>query len=177
MRSVFDKYEKKEEEYCKKFPHRRRKGEDELLRNFPIPKQEIEVASIKDEEGKKALRKALEDEYERVGLKWDPDTECIVHFYSGSAEMKILETFQGDLKVGDKIDVSWKSVHFRWSCPPILPFEGECGWIFEGSVKNGDQVALGHGFIEKKQARKALATYKKRVEQDTAELKDRPKSE
>lgn len=153
-----------------------------------LPDKKVEEAEKKDQERKKTLRKALEDEHKRVGLKWDPATECVVHFYSGSAEMKILETFQGDLKVGDKISVSWENVHFRWSCPPILPFEGECGWIFEGPIKNGDEVTLGHGFIERKQARGALAAYKKRVEQGGAdqpataleskpEGKDKPKPE
>ncbi|MEM7699805.1 MAG: hypothetical protein AAF236_15530 [Verrucomicrobiota bacterium] len=131
-----------------------------------LPDDELKIAESDDEKWRERNREALESEYERVGLSWDPDTEYIEHSFSGKARMTILEVFEGTVETGSEIEVVWEKIRFRWSCPTILPFDGECGWIFEDPIEPGTKMPLGRGFHGSKDARKALAAYRSKGTSD-----------
>ena len=117
----------------------------------------LKEAQAKDGAHKKRVLAALDKEHKRAGLNADPETEGVVYFFSGRAKMRVTETLQGDLKPGDEIEVTWKHVQRRISCPPIIPFKGKCGWVFNSKLQQGSKATLGHGFFSLEDGRKAKA--------------------
>ena len=131
----------------------------------PEYKQLFKEAEQKDEEHKRQVEQDLEKEHKRVGLIADPETETISHFQSGKAKMRVIHCLQGDLKPGDIIEVTWKHVIVKRSCPHITPFVGKCGWSFGKKVQPGDQVDLGHAFFNLDQGLKAKDAYERKLQQ------------
>ena len=116
-------------------------------------------AKAKDAVHREKAEAAFDAELKRAGLQPEPKVESIVYFFSGRAKMRVIECLQGDLKPGDEIEVTWKHIQRTISCPPVIPFKGECGWVFDSKLKNGAKVKLGHGFYSLEQGRTAKQKY------------------
>ena len=129
----------------------------------------LKEARTKDVEHKEGVMEALAKELKRAGLAFDPETEVVIYFFSGKAKMRVIESLQGNLKKGDEIDVTWKHIQRRVSCPHVIPFLGPCGWIFDSTLKPGAKTDLGHGFYSLKEGRSAKAAFERTKELEIAQ--------